>query len=906
MTIPETLNVNYIDSQYRRWKADPASVSRDWRYFFEGFDLAAEQAPDVSAACSEEQALRQSRVDSLIFGYRHLGHLLACMDPLTSCPTSHPLLDLDAFGLEDEDLDSEFLAPASIAEDRISLEEIIQKLKKTYCRSIGVEYMHIQDPEERRWLQQKMEPVGNQPEMESKQKRRILWKLTESAVFEQFLNKKYVAVTRFSLEGADAVIPLLDVFTDRLAEAGCRELILGMAHRGRLNVQAHILKKPYEELFAEFESCYDPDELIGSGDVKYHLGFLSDGQTASGKSLRMFLMNNPSHLEAVNPVVEGFVRARQEILRGDQRSRAVPVLIHGDAAFAGQGVVAETLNMSQLSGYSTGGTVHLVINNQIGYTTVPEDARSTRYATDLAKMLMVPVFHVHGEDPDAAVHAATLAADYRSRFAKDVVIDLVCYRRYGHNEGDEPYFTQPRMYDRIRERPSPHKLYAETLIEAEEISQDEVEQMEQEVKSRLEDAFDEVHGSSCPFPEHRFFEEWEDYRGGYDADGPDTAVDRERLQRLAEALNTAPEGFNLFKKVKALLEKRMEAVKSGKGIDWANAEALAFATVLTDGYPIRLSGQDSRRGTFSQRHSELVDTNSGETHFPLNHLADEQAPYMAYNSLLAEYSVLGFEYGYSLARPDALTLWEAQFGDFVNNAQSIIDLFIASGEAKWQRLSGLALLLPHGWEGLGPEHSSARLERFLQLCADDNMIVSNPTTPSQYFHLLRRQVLARYRKPLVVMTPKSLLRNPMAVSSIQDLSEGKFQTVIEEQEKIKSPERVLLCSGKIFYELFKRRRELEKRIAIVRIEQFYPFPEERLKEVVSAFKKVPRWTWVQEEPENMGAWFFLRHRLQALIGQEIDYVGRPAAASPATGFPAIYRRQQAAIIEEAVGPAPKE
>jgi len=906
MTIPETLNVNYIDSQYRRWKADPASVSRDWRYFFEGFDLAAEQAPDVSAACSEEQALRQSRVDALIFGYRHLGHLLACMDPLTSCPTSHPLLDLDAFGLESEDLESEFLAPDSIAKDRIALKEIIQKLKKTYCRSIGVEYMHIQDPEERRWLQQRMEPVGNRPGVEPEQKRRILWKLTESAVFEQFLNKKYVAVTRFSLEGADTVIPLLDVLTDRLAEAGCLELILGMAHRGRLNVQAHILKKPYEELFAEFEHCYEPDELIGSGDVKYHMGFLADGETASGRSLRMFLMNNPSHLEAVNPVVEGLVRGRQEILRDDRRRQAVPVLIHGDAAFAGQGVVAETLNMSQLSGYSTGGTVHLVINNQIGYTTVPEDARSTRYATDLAKMLMVPVFHVHGEDPDAAVHVAALAADYRGRFAKDVVIDLVCYRRYGHNEGDEPYFTQPRMYDRIRERPSSHKLYAETLIEAEEISQDEVGQMEQEVKNRLEEAFDEVHGSSCPFPEHRFFEEWEDYWGGYDADGPDTAVDQGRIERLAEALNRVPEGFNLFKKVNALLEKRMEAVQKGKDIDWANAEALAFAAVLTDGHPIRLSGQDSRRGTFSQRHSELVDTKSGETYFPLNHLDDKQAPYMAYNSLLAEYSVLGFDYGYSLARPDALTLWEAQFGDFVNNAQSVIDLFIASGEAKWQRLSGIALLLPHGWEGLGPEHSSARLERFLQLCADDNMIVSNPTTPAQYFHLLRRQALARYRKPLVVMTPKSLLRNPMAVSSIRDLSEGKFQTVIEEREKIKSPERVLLCSGKIFYELFKRRRELEKKIAIVRIEQFYPFPEERLKEVASAFKKAPRWSWVQEEPENMGAWFFLRHRLQALIGQEIDYVGRPAAASPATGFPAIYRRQQAAIIEEAVGPAPKE
>jgi 2-oxoglutarate dehydrogenase E1 component len=666
------------------------------------------------------------------------------------------------------------------------------------------------------------------------------------------------------------------------------------------------LNKSYEELFSEFENCYDPENLVGAGDVKYHQGFLADGETASGRPLRMFLMNNPSHLEAVDPVVEGFVRARQEILEDDRRRRAVPVVIHGDAAFAGQGVVAETLNMSQLSGYTTGGTVHLVINNQIGYTTVPDDARSTRYATDIAKMLMVPIFHVHGENPEAAVHVARLAADYRTRYGKDVVIDLICYRRYGHNEGDEPYFTQPLMYDRIRTRPSPQKLYADSLIESGTVSRQEAEQMASAVRARLEEAFEEIHGSTCPFPEPRSFDEWEGYRSRYDADGPETAVGRERLRHLAERLNTAPEEFNLFKKVKGLLDKRLEAVEKGQDIDWANAEALAFASLLADGYPVRLSGQDSRRGTFSQRHSELVDTKTGEAYVPLNHLSEDQAPFAAYNSLLAEYSVLGFEYGYSTARPDGLTLWEAQFGDFVNNAQSIIDLFIASGESKWHRLTGLALLLPHGWEGLGPEHSSARLERFLQLCADDNMIVCNPSSPAQYFHLLRRQVKAGYRKPLVVMTPKSLLRNPQAVSSIQDLSEGGFQTVIEEAEKLKSPKRVLLCSGKLFYELLKRRQQRKENVAIVRLEQFYPFPEKRLKEVLSVYGKVRSWCWVQEEPENMGPWFFLRHRLQALVGEEFDYVGRPPASSPATGFPAIYRRQQAAIADEAVGPAPEE
>ena len=605
-------------------------------------------------------------------------------------------------------------------------------------------------------------------------------------------------------------------------------------------------------------------------------------------------------------MVEGFVRARQEILGDDRRRQVVPVVIHGDAAFAGQGVVAETLNMSQLSGYTTGGTIHLVINNQIGYTTVPDDARSTRYATDVAKMLMVPVFHVHGEDPEAAVHAAKLAVDYRTRYGKDVVLDLVCYRRYGHNEGDEPYFTQPQMYDRIRARLSVHKLYAESLIESDAVSQQEAEKMAAAVKDRLEEAFEEIHGSTCPFPEPRSFKEWDGYQSRYDTDGPETAVGGERLRQLAESLNTAPEGFNLFKKVKGLLDKRLEAVQKGEDIDWANAEALAFASLVTDGHPIRLSGQDSRRGTFSQRHSELVDIKTGKTHVPLNHLSEDQAAFTAYNSLLAEYSVLGFDYGYSLARPDALTLWEAQFGDFVNNAQSIIDLFIASGQSKWQRLSGLGLLLPHGWEGLGPEHSSARLERFLQLCADDNMIVSNPSTPAQYFHLLRRQVKAAYRKPLVVMTPKSLLRNPLAVSSIRDLSEGGFQTVIEEAEKIKSPKRVLLCSGKIFYELYQRRQQLKKNIPIVRLEQFYPFPEKRLTDVLSGYGKVQSWCWVQEEPENMGPWFFLRHRLQRLVGEEFDYVGRPPASSPATGFPAIYRKQQAAITDEAVGPPPEK
>jgi 2-oxoglutarate dehydrogenase E1 component len=587
--------------------------------------------------------------------------------------------------------------------------------------------------------------------------------LVRAALFEQFLNKKYIGVTRFSLEGGEALIAALDFLIQHVAESGCKEIILGMAHRGRLNVQANILQRPYEDILSEFESCYNPEELVGAGDVKYHNGYLADLKTASNQQLRIFLMNNPSHLEAVNPVVEGFCRARQDLIGDSRGAQVLPLLIHGDAAFAGQGIVAETLNMSQLEGYKTGGTIHMIINNQIGYTTLPENARSTRYSTDIAKMLMVPIFHVHGENPEAVLHVMQLAADYRREYGKDVVIDLVCYRRYGHNEGDEPYFTQPGMYDRIRQRTSLHQLYADQLISEGIARQDNIDKMAAEINSQLDQAYAAVHGSECPFPESRFYEAWEDIRAAYTHDPVATGVDKDVLILLAKNLNSVPDQFSLNPKLQRLLIKRLESVEQGEGIDWANAEALAFASLLQEGTSVRLSGQDSGRGTFSQRHATLVDIQNETRHLPLNSITADQARFYVYDSLLSEAGVLGFEYGYSLARPDSLVLWEAQFGDFVNNAQSVIDLFIASGETKWQRLSGLTLLLPHGYEGMGPEHSSARLERFLQLCAGDNIQVSNPTTPAQYFHLLRRQVKARFRKPLIVMTPKSLLRHPLAV-----------------------------------------------------------------------------------------------------------------------------------------------
>ena len=904
MSIPETLNLDYIDDQYQRYRRDPDSVGREWRVFFYGFDMGRQRSEaGTGTPQPPPTGPAEGQVGELILRYRQLGHLLACMDPLSACPTEHPLLSLEAFGLAAGHLEQVYATPQFAFVEQAPLKEIIQILKQTYCRSIGVEYMHLQDPDERRWLQERMEPNRNRIDLSRDAQRHLLEKLTDAAMFEAFLNKRYLAVTRFSLEGGDGIIPMLDAMLRRAVGQGAEELVLGMAHRGRLNVQANILGRPVEEILAEFENCYDSSQLVGAGDVKYHNGYLGDIDLGADGRIQALLVNNPSHLEAVDPVVLGIARARQE-RRGENGQRQVlPLLIHGDAAFAGQGVVAETLNMSQLRGYHTGGTVHVVINNQIGYTTLPENARSTRYTTDLAKMLMVPIFHVHGENPEALVHVIRLAVDYRYAFGKDVVVDVVCYRRFGHNEGDEPYFTQPLMYDRIRERPSLHRLYADQLIEAEVLSAGVVDRMEEDVLKRMEAAYDEVRNSACPFPEGRFYSEWDGYTGQYTHDAVDTGVSEETLVDLARRINTLPKDFSPHSKIKLLLRRRRETLEKGSGIDWGNAEALAFASLLEERTAIRLSGQDSGRGTFSQRHSVLFDRKSGEPYVPLHHLSERAARFDVHDSPLSEVGVMGFDYGYSLASPDKLVLWEAQFGDFSNNAQGIIDLFIASGEAKWRRLSGLVLLLPHGWEGLGPEHSSARLERFLQLCADDNLQVCDLTTPAQYFHLLRRQVHAAYRKPLVLMTPKSLLRHPQAVSTLADLSGGRFQAVLDDPVRPEKASKVIFCSGKIFYQLLQRREELEtSKIAIIRLEQYYPFPEAQLKAVLANYPSAESWTWVQEAPENMGGWQFVRSRLEAVVGHSLTYVGRKASSSPATGFPNLYKKQQAALSDEAVGP----
>jgi 2-oxoglutarate dehydrogenase E1 component len=902
MDLPFAVNADFVDSFYQRWQSDPKSVSRDWQLFFEGFELGAQGECRAAGICEQTQVLRQSRVEKLIHRYRDVGHLLSCVDPLMACPIEHPLLSLPAVELAEEDWDRTFFAPHTFQAEQMALRDIVAALRETYCRSVGVEYMHLQDPAERLWLQERMEPMRNRPTLDRENRIRILNKLQQATLFDQFLHTTYVGQKRFSIEGAEVIVAMLDAVFHHEAERGCREIILGMAHRGRLNVQTNVLEKLYEAVFCQFEDSYDPGSLVGSGDVKYHMGYLADLKLNRDLELRILMAPNASHLESVDPVVEGIARARQESFGTPGRRAVLPILIHGDAAFAGEGVVAETLNLSQLEGYTTGGTLHIIINNQIGFTTLPQDARSTRYSTDVAKMLMVPIFHVHGEDPEAVVHVARLAADYRREFSKDVVIDVVCYRRYGHSEGDEPYYTQPQMYERIKDRPAPNRVYAGRLIAEGLVTEDDLRGIQSGITQCLEAAYKSAQESTCVPPFMTFFEHWKGVHGRYSHDLTSTGVSQERLLSLAEKVHAYPEGFTVHPRLQRILERRLETIRKGEDIDWAAAEMLAFASLLAEGVPVRLSGEDCRRGTFSQRHSVLVDVKTGEHFTPLNFVADNQARFMVYDSMLSENAVLGFEYGYSLVSPDALVIWEAQFGDFANNAQVIIDQYIAAGEAKWGRLCGLVLLLPHGFEGQGPEHSSARLERFLQLCAEENMQVCYPTTPAQYFHLLRRQIKREFRKPLIVMAPKSVLRHPLAVSRVEEMASGHFREVLDDPSGIDSPGRVVICSGKIYYDLIAARDKQQGiNTVVLRLEQFYPFPFEQLRQAAGRYPDAKEWFWVQEEPQNMGGWNFARGYIQEAIGKDLQYLGRKGAASPATGYHSIYQREQAAIIDQAMG-----
>jgi multifunctional 2-oxoglutarate metabolism enzyme len=861
----------------------------------------------ISSATRDEEITREAAILQLINAYRVRGHLIADLDPLEYKVGHHPELNPAYYGLTIWDLDREFICGGLCGRQTSTLRSILQTLRETYCGRIGPEYMHIQEPKQKKWLQDRMEPSRNTEPLDGTLKRRILMKLNDAEAFERFLHTKYVGHKRFSLEGAESVVPMVDHLLNLAVGAGVQEVVIGMAHRGRLNVLANVLGKSYEKIFSAFEGDIDPNTTQGSGDVKYHLGAEGTHRTPDGDELSLTLASNPSHLEAVDPIVEGMVRAKQELLGDRRHEKVVPLLLHGDAAFAGQGVVAETLNLSQLSGYRTGGTVHIVINNQIGFTTGPEAARSSVYATDVAKMVQAPIFHVNGDDPEACVRAVKLAFEFRQEFRKDVVIDMVCYRRHGHNEGDEPSLTQPRMYKSIKEHRSVRKLYTETLLRKGDIGPEEAEQWLGQFQQKLQEAFDRTQlAEEEPGNGRNPLWSDEDLTGYQNEPSPDTSIDDEAIRRVGEAITASRDGFTIHPKLRPVFVKRTSMLEGKEPFDWAFGEKMAVGSLLLDGHRVRLSGQDSGRGTFSHRHAIIFDYTNGERWVPLNALADEErnTRFTVFDSLLSEYGVLGFEYGYSVADPQALVMWEAQFGDFVNGAQIIIDQFITSAEEKWGQHSGVVLLLPHGYEGQGPEHSSARLERFLTLCAEGNMFVIYPTTPAQYFHALRRQMKTEPRKPLVVMTPKSLLRHPAATSTLDDLRGGRFEPVLDDLTgEPDAVRRVLVTSGKVYYDLKAARDKGERDdVAIIRLEQYYPWPQKALADSIGRYGNAEAVLWVQEEPRNMGPWTFVGGRLASLLGEkQLSYCGRPPAAAPATGSHRRHEEQQKAIVETALG-----
>ncbi len=865
--------------------------------------------PGVRGAQLDEVA-KEAAVLQLINAYRVRGHLIADFDPLGSEAVYHPELDPATYGLTIWDLDREFLTGTLMSDEDepqkiATLREILETLRQTYCGKIGCEFMNIQIPEQKRWLQLRMEPTGNRWPLDPAVRLRALQRVVEAEEFEHFLHTRFVGHKRFSLEGAESAIVILDEILDRAANTGVHEAVMGMAHRGRLNVLANIVGKSMVQVFSEFEGG-DPNSTQGSGDVKYHLGASGVRKSSTGKEIIVSVAFNPSHLEAVDPVVEGIVRPKQDRLGDTQRERVIPILVHGDAAFAGQGVVAETLNLSQLEGYTTGGTIHLVINNQIGFTTNPDEARSTPYSTDVARMVQAPIFHVNGDDPEACLRVAQMAYDYRQRFKRDVVIDMFCYRRHGHNEADDPSYTQPILYRKIRQHAPVAALYSETLMREHAVEPDQVEQMRKAVHQRLNDIYDAAKKNTERYQVQELSDlDPEDMA----APTPNTAVDRPTLERIIESITTYPAGFHVHPKLEGFLKKRRE-ILNGSPMDWATAETLAFGSLVLERTPVRLSGQDSGRGTFSQRHLELYDSENGDRYIPLQHLASNQARFDVYDSALSEYAVMGFEFGYSVADPRTLVLWEAQFGDFANGAQIMIDQFIVSAEAKWSQPSGLVLLLPHGYEGQGPEHSSARLERFLQLCADDNIQVVNASTPAQYFHVLRRQMHGGHdrrgvRKPLIIFTPKRMLRHLKAVSVLDDLMSGAFREVIGDTAGVDSNRvrRVLLCSGQVYYDLLAAREERKAQdIAIARLEQIYPFPAGQLGELIDRYPKTADVMWTQEEPRNMGAWRFVQEQLQPVLdesGRVLHYAGREASASTASGSLKRHQQEHADLVEEA-------
>lgn len=917
----ESDNIEYIEGLYDIYLKTPEELSLEWRNYFEQMtkgqaakdesledirdhfkDIAKKPQLNISIEGDAAQEKKESQVAALINAYRTYGHLIADLDPLKMTKRdSVAVLTLEYHGLNSADLQTSFCAGHLIGYPGATLEKIIQILKQTYCRTIGVEYMHIAEIEEVQWLQKKMEATANTPAFSADQKKQILQGLTQADGLEKFLGTKYVGQKRFSLEGGDSLIPMLNgLIWHATHNAEAEEFVIGMAHRGRLNVLVNILGKSPSDLFAEFEGKYT---ITGSGDVKYHKGYSSDVQL-NGKSAHLALAFNPSHLEIVGPVVMGSVKARQARRKDVNHSHIVPIIIHGDAAVAGQGVVMESLNISQVRGFTVGGSVRIVINNQVGFTTSnPQDSRSTLYCTDVAKVILAPVFHVNVNDPEACVFVAQLAAEYRAKFHKDVFIDLVCYRRLGHNEADDPSITQPDMYAVIKQLPIARQIYGEKLVQEKVINPDDIEQYFKDYFKVLEAGHSVVKitkGNSTKFAAN-----WSKYVGHELSESAKTAVAKAKLKQLSDRLHDIPQEFTVHPQVAKLLAERAKMAEGELPLNWGFAETLAYAALVDEGFSVRLCGQDSGRGTFAHRHAELHDSKTAKTYVPLSHIREGQANFTVIDSALSEMAVLAFEYGYAASAPETLDIWEAQFGDFANNAQVVIDQFISSGEQKWGRLCGLTMLLPHGFEGMGPEHSSARLERFLQLCAQQNMQVCTPTTPAQIFHLLRRQMVRLARKPLIIMSPKSLLRHKLATSTLDELTQGEFQLLIPEVDPIKAKDvkRVVICGGKVYYDLLQKRRD-EKRtdVAIIRIEQLYPFPLEELKAELTKYKQATDIVWCQEEPENQGAWYQIGHYLRDCLaqGQTLRYAGRHSAASPAVGSPQVHADEQIQLVNNAL------
>ncbi len=901
---------SYIDSMYEQFQENPDALDESWKLFFRGFDYGFKENGN-GAVTSNGSAIIPSHIDAdelrvlaLVIAYRNRGHLKSTTNPIKARKNRHPFLELKDFNLTEDSLSKTFFAGKEIGLENATLQHIIDRLEEVYCGNIGFEFHHIQDRNKRRWLRNRIEEhtPDKQFNLTLEEKKRILEKLNGSTIFEQFLGKKYVGQKRFSLEGGETTIAALDAIITAAGNDKVEEVVIGMAHRGRLNVLANIMGKTYEQIFSEFEGEMPEDQSFGDGDVKYHLGFSSLVKTPAGKEVYLKLVPNPSHLEAVDPVVEGFSRAKADVLYESDYDRILPILIHGDAAVAGQGLVYEIVQMSQLEGYYTGGTIHFVINNQIGFTTDWQDARSSTYCTSVASVVQAPVLHVNGDDPEAVVFAAKLAFEYRQLFNNDVFIDMVCYRKHGHNEGDDPKFTQPLLYSLIDNHNDPRMVYSERLAERGDLENAISEKMEKEFWNDLQERLENVKQHKLPYVYQESEEAWRKLKKTTEPEdfevSPVTGVDEQTIHAILKHLHTLPQDFHPVSKIKRILKSSQKLVDAGK-LDWALGELTAYGTLLLDGNDIRLSGQDVRRGTFSHRHAVLEDEKTDLEYNRLNTMQDQQGRFRIFNSLLSEYGVLGFEYGYSLARPDALVIWEAQFGDFFNGAQVMVDQFIAAAESKWRRMSGLCMYLPHGYEGQGPEHSSARVERFLQLCANYNMTVANVTTPANLFHLLRRQLVRPFRKPLVLITPKSGLRHPEVISEIKDFAAGtKFQEVIDDASANKAKVKILLlCTGKVYFDLLeKQRNDKREDVAIVRLEQLYPLAEKQLEAIFKKYSKA-QVKWVQEEPANNGAWMHILFHLGEKYPMKL--VSRPASASPATGYKKKHDKQQEDIVERA-------